>query len=91
MLAEIATSLLKRGRVSGELERIAAEAAQALQVERARIELDEGNTPAASDTERFPLAVEGRQVGTIYLERPRQGSAAARRRACCPRSHRFSA
>ncbi len=41
LLAEIATSLLKRGEVSAELERIAAEAAQALQVERAQIELDE--------------------------------------------------
>jgi two-component system sensor histidine kinase KdpD len=80
LLAEIATSLLKRRQVSGELERIAAEAAQALQVERARIELDERNVPAGGDGERFPLAVEGRRVGTIYLERPRQGSAGARRR-----------
>src|SRR5262249_12384735 len=30
--------------------------------------------------ERFPLAVEGRRVGTISLERPRQRNAAARRR-----------
>jgi two-component system, OmpR family, sensor histidine kinase KdpD len=80
LLAEIATSLLRRGEVSGELERIAAEAAQALQVERARIELDEQGAPAGDTGERFPLAVEGRRVGTIYLERPRQGSAAARRR-----------
>jgi two-component system sensor histidine kinase KdpD len=77
LLAKVATSLLERGEVSGELERIAAEAARALQVERARIELgDEG--PGAAD--RYPLAVDGRRVGTIYLERPRQGSAAARRR-----------
>lgn len=80
LLAEIATSLLKRGEVSAELERIAAEAAQALQVERAQIELDERAVPADGSGERFPLAVEGRRVGTIYLERPRQGSAAARRR-----------
>jgi two-component system sensor histidine kinase KdpD len=80
LLAEIATSLLKRGEVSGELDRIAAEAAQALQVERARIELDEDNAQPSKTEERFPLAVEGRRVGTIYLERPRQGSAAARRR-----------
>jgi two-component system sensor histidine kinase KdpD len=79
LLAEIATSLLKRGQVRGELERIAAEAARALQVEHAHIELDERNVPAG-DGERFPLAVEDRRVGTIYLERPRQGSAAARRR-----------
>jgi two-component system sensor histidine kinase KdpD len=80
LLAEIATSLLRRGEVSGELERIAAEAAQALQVERARIELDDHTAPASEAEERFPLAVEGRRVGTIYLERPRQRSAAARRR-----------
>jgi len=80
LLAEIATSLLRRGEVSGELERIAAEAAQALQVERARIELDESKAPVSESEERFPLAVEGRRVGTIYLERPRQQSAAARRR-----------
>jgi two-component system sensor histidine kinase KdpD len=80
LLAEIATSLLRRGEVSGELERIAAEAARALQVERARIELDEQTAPASEAEERFPLAVEGRHVGTIFLERPRQRSAAARRR-----------
>jgi two-component system sensor histidine kinase KdpD len=80
LLAEIATSLLRRGEVSGELERIAAEAARALQVERARIEVDASNAPASEVEERFPLAVEGRRVGTIYLERPRQRSAAARRR-----------
>jgi two-component system sensor histidine kinase KdpD len=80
LLAEVATSLLKRGEVSGELERIAAEAAQALQVERARIELDEHAISASDAAERFPLAVEGRRLGTIYLERPRHGSAAARRR-----------
>jgi two-component system, OmpR family, sensor histidine kinase KdpD len=80
LLAEVATSLLRRGEVSGELERIAGEAARALQVERARIELDEQTAPAGAAEERFPLAVEGRRVGTIYLERPRQRSAAARRR-----------
>jgi two-component system, OmpR family, sensor histidine kinase KdpD len=80
LLAEIATSLLRRGEVSGELERIAAEAAQALQAERARIELDEQALSANSPEELFPLSVEGRRVGTIYLERPRQRSAAARRR-----------
>jgi two-component system, OmpR family, sensor histidine kinase KdpD len=80
LLAEIATSLLRRGEVSGELERIADEAAQALQVERVRIELDGEGTPAGKTGQRFPLSVEGRRVGTIYLDRPRQRSAAARRR-----------
>jgi two-component system sensor histidine kinase KdpD len=80
LLAEVATSLLRRGEVSGELERIEAEAAQALQVERARIELDGYGRVAGRGEESFPLAVEGRPVGTIYLERPRQGSEEARRR-----------
>jgi len=80
LLAEIASSLLRRGEVSDELERIAAEAARALQVERARIDLGESGSEGVSAEERFPLAVEGRRVGTIVLERPRQGSAAARRR-----------
>jgi two-component system sensor histidine kinase KdpD len=79
LLAEVATSLLRRGEVSGELERIAGEAARALQVERARIELEDRGPPSERG-ERFPLAVEGRRVGMIYLERPRQRSAAARRR-----------
>ena len=80
LLAEIATSLLRRGEVSGELERIAAEAAGALQVERARIELEAQPAPADESEEAFPLAVEGRRVGTIYLKGPRQRNVAARRR-----------
>ena len=80
LIAEIATSLLKRAEISGELERIEAEAAKALQVERARIEL-EGQVGAPGPTgQSVPIAVDGRRVGTIYLERPRQGSEAARRR-----------
>src|SRR5262249_15856696 len=61
-------------------ERIAAEAADALHVERARIELDDNPGSATGPGERFELAVEGRRVGTISLEGPRQRSAAARRR-----------
>jgi two-component system sensor histidine kinase KdpD len=80
LLTEIATSLLRRGEVTAELERIEAEAAQALQVERARIELEGRMRRAGVAEESFPLDVEGRPVGTIYLERPRQGSEAARRR-----------
>jgi len=80
LLAEVASSLLRRGEVSAELDRIAAEAAQALQVERAMIELDDDRTAGEPAGEAFPLAVEGRRVGTIVLGGPRQGSAAARRR-----------
>jgi two-component system, OmpR family, sensor histidine kinase KdpD len=80
LLAEIATSLLRRGEVSRELDRIAQETAQALNVESAQIVLD-GRAPTSETSgERFPLTVEGRRVGTIYLDRPRSGSVAAKRR-----------
>ncbi len=80
LLARIATSLLEHGSVSAELERIATEAAQALQVESARIELGPSPAGAAGMDELHPLSVAERRVGTIFLERPRQGSARARRR-----------
>ena len=77
LLAQIATSLLERGGVSAELERIAADAARALQVERAHVELgSDRGVPA----DGYPLAVGDRRVGTIHLEGRRLGSEAARRR-----------
>jgi two-component system sensor histidine kinase KdpD len=79
LLAQIATSLVGRGDVSRELERIETDAARALQVERARIELGDAVAPP-DGVEPFPLAAGGRRLGTIYLERPRQGTAAVRRR-----------
>ncbi|MGZ4257867.1 MAG: sensor histidine kinase [Gaiellaceae bacterium] len=77
LLAEIAGSLLERGDVAGELERIAAEAASALEVEQATIELGEDG-PVRPD--RYPLLAGGRRVGTIQLVNQRRGGAAARRR-----------
>jgi two-component system sensor histidine kinase KdpD len=77
LLAQVATSLLEHGSVTAELQRIAAEAARALQVEQARIELGSDGTQAA---EAYPLVVGDRRVGTIYLEGRRQGSEATRRR-----------
>src|SRR5262245_56183852 len=77
LLAEIATSLLEHGSVSAELERIAAEAAQALRVEGPRIEL--GTTPAATGAESYPLTAADRRVGTIFLEGARQRSGRGRR------------
>ena len=59
-----------------ELDRIAEEAARALQVESARIELGAGR---GEGDDSYPLEAGDRRVGTIYLERPRAGSAASRR------------
>jgi two-component system, OmpR family, sensor histidine kinase KdpD len=73
LLAEIATSLLEHGTVGAELERISAEAARALQVDRARIVLGEGGGG-------FALTAGGRRVGSIELEGLGRGDAAARRR-----------
>ena len=73
LLAEIAGSLLERGDVSAELERIGAEVAVALQAEHATIEL--GPAP-----DGYPLLAGGRRVGTIRLVNPRPGGAAARKR-----------
>jgi two-component system sensor histidine kinase KdpD len=74
LLAEIATSLLGRGTVGTELERISAEAARALQVEEARITL--GDEPAGG----YALLAGGRRVGTILLSGRQTGDASARRR-----------
>lgn len=75
LLAEIATSLLEHGNVSGELDRIAADAARALQVEGAQIELGGDPVPRPG---AFPLAVGERRVGTIVLEG--RGDGGSRRR-----------
>jgi two-component system, OmpR family, sensor histidine kinase KdpD len=79
LLARIATSLLAHGSVSAELERIAAEAAQALQVEQARIELGDDQSSELADG-AYPLSAADRQVGTIYLQGARERTARARRR-----------
>ena len=79
LLAEIAGLLLEHGQVSGELERIAAEAAPILRVDRVRIVLGDDAPPLAGADSHAVLA-DGRRVGTITLEGPHPGGAAARRR-----------
>ena len=78
LLAEIAASLLEHGDLAPELDRIAAEAAQALQVGQATITV--GDAAPTAEGERQPLFADGRRVGTIVLKGPRQSGAAARRR-----------
>ena len=74
LLAEIATSLLEHGTVSSELERISADAAQALQVEHAQIALGDDSSDG------YALTAGGRRVGTIRLEGLRRGATTARGR-----------
>ncbi len=78
LLAEIAASLLEHPDLAPELDRIAAEAAEALQVEQATISV--GDTAPTAEGERQPLFADGRRVGTIVLKGPRHSGAAARRR-----------
>src|SRR5262245_37137364 len=73
LLAEIAGSLLEPGTVSGELERISADAARALQVDSARIVL-------GPDGSGYPLVAGGRRVGSIEVAGGGRRGAAARRR-----------
>src|SRR5579862_645784 len=87
LLARIATSLLAQGSVSTELERIAAEAAQALQVERARIQV-EADGPLERGGESYPLAAGDREVGTIIWTVRASGTRGPAG-GCCPRWRRF--
>ncbi len=74
LLAEIATSLLEHGTVAAELERISAETAKALHVERAQITL------GADAGAGHELSAGGRRVGSIRLEGKQSGDPSARRR-----------
>ncbi|HWB22266.1 MAG TPA: ATP-binding protein [Gaiellaceae bacterium] len=80
LLAEIATTLVEHGNVSAELERISAEAARALQVERVRIDVGEKPLAMPLSGEAHELRVGGRRVGTIVLEGWQRGEPGARRR-----------
>ncbi len=62
------------------LERISAEAARALQVERARIDVGDRPLPDPPSGEAHELRVGGRRVGTIVLEGWQRGESGARRR-----------
>jgi len=76
LLTEIATSLLERGEVTAQLDRIAEEVAGALQAERARLELGQ---VAADGPGAHMLMAGGHQVGTITLEGAAHSPAARRR------------
>jgi two-component system sensor histidine kinase KdpD len=78
LLTHIARTLLERGSVSDDIERIAASAAAALRVADARIDLSVEPVPEAEET-GWPLDAAGRRVGMIFLRRPFRGSVAARR------------
>jgi two-component system, OmpR family, sensor histidine kinase KdpD len=67
LLAQVATSLLVRGEVSAQLDAIAADAARALEVDRARIELGADTGRVEGELEQA-LVVDRRQVGRIVIE-----------------------
>src|SRR4249919_1303884 len=69
LLAEIAGLLLERGQVSGELERIAAEAAPALRVDGVRIALD-GPRPGSTSARRRLLPALSSLLG-VAIDRER--------------------
>ena len=78
LLAEMATSLLERGQVSEELDRIGAEMARVLEVEAVRIDLgDTGGSTIDADSER--LTAGGKVIGAIHLEQPVRAGGARRR------------
>lgn len=79
LLARVAACLLERGEITSALDRVAADVAAALAVEQAQIFAGLADArPGGGDA--FPLAVGGRRVGTIVLDRPLRGGSAARRR-----------
>ena len=77
LLTEIATSLLERGEVTTQLDRIAEEVARALQAERARLEL---GSAARDEPGAHELMAGGQRVGVLLLEGTGRSGAAARRR-----------
>ena len=79
LLARVAACLLERGEIASALDRVAADVAGALRVERARILVGLAEARPATG-EVFPLAVGGRRVGAIVLSRPLRGRSAVRRR-----------
>lgn len=80
LLAQVASSLLERGEVREQLERIGAELAEALEVDHAWISIGAGAGGGPRDGEEYPLRAGGRQVGTIVLEPARAWRPAGQRR-----------
>ena len=80
LLAGMATSLLQGGERDAELDRVAAEVARVLRVDR--VTIDAGLEPSAPppELEPYPLIVGDRPVGAMYLEGPDPEGAAVRRR-----------
>jgi two-component system, OmpR family, sensor histidine kinase KdpD len=69
LLADIATSLLERGPVAEELDRIADRVAQAVQAQAAHIDLGAEVAPGPGE-QVVPLEVGGRVIGWLRLDHP---------------------
>jgi two-component system sensor histidine kinase KdpD len=78
MIAQLATPLLRGGRIE-RMDEIAAQTAAVLGVEHARIDLGPPH-PAPAGQSPLPLEVDGRPIGTVYLDDRAQPGLAARNR-----------
>ncbi len=80
LLASMATSLLQRSETSAELDRISAEVARVLRVDRVTIDPGTASVLDRPGLEPCRLVVGERVVGVMYLEDPDPEGAAIRRR-----------
>ena len=79
LLAELATELMRRRDLDGELDEIGARAARVLDVPSASVELGPARRPPAASVP-LPLEVDGRLVGTLYAPEGADANVASRRR-----------
>jgi len=79
VIAQLATPLLRGGRIEDRLDEIAAQTAAVLGVDHARIDLGPPH-PAPAGQSPLPLEVDGRPIGTVYLDDRAQPGLAARNR-----------
>ncbi len=78
-IARLATSLLQGGSLASKLAEVSRDSARVFGADSARIELGAPH-PAAAGESPLGLAVEGRPVGTIYLDDRAEPGLATRRR-----------
>jgi two-component system sensor histidine kinase KdpD len=78
-IARLATSLLRGGTVTDRLGELSLDTAAVLGANKARIELGQPH-PAPAGESPLPLTVDGRAIGTVYLDDRAAPSLSARQR-----------